>query len=68
MDPRDYRLQEQQEQYEGPGFKQMMKDDDPENAGRRTRIDDIAGDCRQVKPNKKPAGHWYERIERTYYN
>jgi hypothetical protein len=30
LDPRDYRMQRQREEYEGPLFKEMMKTEQPE--------------------------------------
>lgn len=57
LDPRDYRMLEQEEKYEGPAFKEMMEKETPETIGSATH----RRPARQHDPHRKPVRHWYER-------
>jgi hypothetical protein len=63
LDPRDYRAQEQKEEYEGPLFKQMMQDKAPEPEPTPRGMQG-----RQYDPGKHAKRNLHERSERTYYN
>jgi hypothetical protein len=63
LDPRDYRLQQQQEEYEGPLFKQMMKKEQAEPLVTPTGMQG-----RQYDPARHAKKNLNECNKPTYYN
>jgi hypothetical protein len=63
LDPRDYRMQEKQEEYEGPLFKEMMKKEQPE-----PKVTPRGMQGRQYDPARHTKRNLNECSKPTYYN